>query len=78
MAEIQISGHKLWWHFDRVEEFYETGDSRPVYAEIGLTNRCNYDCFFCGLDWARGENTLETNVLMKNIKNMAEFGVKSI
>jgi MoaA/NifB/PqqE/SkfB family radical SAM enzyme len=78
MTEIQIKGHKLWWHFDRVEEFYKTEDSRPVYVEVGLTNRCNYECSFCGLDWARGKDTLETNVLMKNIKDMAKFGVKSI
>ena len=70
---MQITGHKLWWHPDRVEELYETGDSRPIYVEVGLTNRCNYECFFCGLDWARGKNKLETKTF-KVLLNASYLG----
>ncbi len=79
MVEItNVDSHKLMFHPKRVSEWIEKGDCFPIYVEIGLTNLCNHKCIFCGLDWARGNNTLKTDVLLENIKDMAEHGVKSI
>lgn len=73
-----IDNHKLMFHPERVAEFKEKGDCPPIYVEIGLTNICNHRCMFCGLDWARGEDTLNTEILLKNLEDMKKFGVKSI
>jgi len=73
-----IDNHKLMYHPKRVSEWIEKGDCFPVYVEIGITNICNHNCIFCGLDWARGTNTLKTDVLLENLKDMAEKGVKSV
>jgi len=73
-----IDNHKLMYHPKRVSEWIEKGDCFPVYVEIGITNICNHNCIFCGLDWARGANTLKTSVLLENLKDMAENGVKSV
>ena len=74
----EIDSHKLMFHPKRVSEWYKNGDCSPIYIEIGLTNLCNHKCIFCGLDWARGVNTLDTENILKNIKDMSEFGIKSI
>ena len=60
MAKIDIDSHKLMYHPERVAEWKEKGDCYPIYVEIGLTNVCNHKCIFCGLDWARGKNILDT------------------
>lgn len=74
----EIDSHKLMFHPIRVAEWRKKSDCPPIYIEIGLTNLCNHKCIFCGLDWARGINTLDTENLLKNIKDMSEFGIKSI
>jgi len=78
MKEVKVEGHKLWHHLDRVKQWYETGDTVPIYVEIGLTNICNHNCIFCGLDYARGKNTLKSDVLLKNLEDMANLGIRSI
>ncbi len=73
-----VDAHKLIYHPKRVLEWAEKKDCYPIYIEIGLTNICNHKCIFCGLDWARGVDTLKTPALLENLKDMAEHGVKSI
>jgi len=75
---IAIDGHKIAWHKDRLKQWHEKGDCPPIYVEIGLTNLCNHDCVFCGFDYARGTDTLDTKVLLDNVKIMGNYGVKSI
>ena len=76
--DSKIDNHKLMYHPKRVAEWLEKGDCSPIYVEVGLTNICNHECIFCGLDWARGTNTLDTKVLLENLEDMKNFGVKSI
>lgn len=75
---LEIDQHKLMYHPQRVAEWFERGDCSPIYVEVGLTDLCNHKCVFCGLDWARGKDILETKVLLKNLRDMGEFGVKAI
>lgn len=78
MTKSNIDSHKLMYHPQRVAEYLERGDCAPIYLEIGLSNLCNHNCIFCGLDWARGKEELETKILLENLKDIGEFGVKSI
>lgn len=78
MVESNIDSHKLMFHPKRVDEWRKNGDCAPIYLEIGLTNICNHNCIFCGLDWARGTNILETQNLIKNLEDMSKLGIKSI
>jgi len=74
----EADSHKLIYHPERVSEWIGKGDCFPIYVEIGLTNICNHKCIFCGLDWARGQDTLNINVLIDNLKDMKAHGIKSI
>ena len=38
---------KIFAHKDRVAEWLETGGSRPITAELDMTNACNQDCPHC-------------------------------
>ncbi len=78
MGSIHLDSNKLALHPERVSEWKNKGDCFPIYVEIGLTNRCNHNCIFCGLDWARGTNTLETSVLLNNLNDMKNSGIKSV
>ncbi len=76
---LEVDNHKLMYHPKRVSEYLEKGDCFPVYIEIGPTNRCNHRCAFCALDFLEhGGYDIDRDVLLKNLKDMAEHGVKSI
>ncbi len=76
--ELDIDNHKLMYHPERVAEWLKEKDCYPIYVEIGLTNLCNHKCIFCGLDWARGKETLETKLLLKTLADLARHKIKSI
>jgi GTP 3',8-cyclase len=77
--KINIDGHKLMWHQERVGEWKEKGDCFPIYVEIGPTNRCNHRCTFCALDYLEhGAVDINSEVLTKNLEDMAVHGVKSV
>ncbi|MBI3547449.1 MAG: radical SAM protein [Elusimicrobia bacterium] len=38
---------KIYGHMDRVQEWLDTGQSRPVTVELDLTNICNQKCPHC-------------------------------
>ncbi len=42
-----FSSDKIYGHMDRVQEWLESGQSRPVTYELDLTNVCNQDCPHC-------------------------------
>ncbi|MBU0459922.1 MAG: radical SAM protein [Nanoarchaeota archaeon] len=77
--KIQLEGHKLMYHIKEVAKWLNKEDVAPIYVEIGPINSCNHKCTFCALDYLQSKNAMmEKNVLTSNLKNMAEFGVKSI
>lgn len=78
MEKSEIDSHKLMYHPKRIIEWLKTGDCFPIYVEISPTNQCNHKCVFCGLDWSKGKEYLETKVLLKTLKNMGIHQVKSV
>lgn len=74
-----IDGHKLHWHLDRVADWQKNRLIAPIYLEISPVSYCNNQCLFCGLDFAHHERlTLDADLLMTRIEEMARLGVKSI
>lgn len=79
MDDLKIEGHKLIYHVSRVKGWLEGQDICPVYVEISPSAACNYRCFFCAFDYLKPDNTyIESNVLMKRIREMGRLGVKSV
>ena len=75
---INLDDSKLLWHLDRVNQWEHGKLIPPIYVEISPTNTCNQNCIFCGLDFAKGHNQLDTRTLNKAIAQMSIFGIKSI
>lgn len=73
-----IDGHKFHLHPDKVAQWLKTGDCYPIHVEIGVTNRCNQNCIFCALDFARGKRNIKREVMLSALENMAKQGVRSV
>jgi len=79
LMKIDVDNHKLIYHPDRVTDWLKTGDCFPIYVEIGVTNRCNHRCVFCALDWFEKKPIdINSDVMKRALREMAECGVKSI
>lgn len=78
--KIQIEGHKLMYHVNRVSKWQQGEKIAPIYVEIGPTSACNHRCVFCAFDYLRDKEKkyIDKDVLIKNLKSMADVGVKSI
>lgn len=78
MKKIDIDNHKLMYHPRRVADWLEGKIIYPIYIEIEPTSRCNHDCIYCGLDFARTKKTLDTRILLGTLEDFAKGGVKAV
>jgi radical SAM protein with 4Fe4S-binding SPASM domain len=79
MSVKDCDSHKLMYHPKEVSEWIDGNSFPPIHAEIGITNKCNHKCVFCTLDWINhGVDSIDKDVMMACLKDMAEMGVKSI
>lgn len=72
---------KLILHYDRLSDYLESGDTKPIFMEVGLTNKCNMSCIWCitenGRDNKNGEE-INLDVLKKYLFEFKAFGGKAI
>ena len=79
MTRYDIDNHKLMYHPERTKEWIEKGDCYPIYLEISPTDKCNHNCVFCALDYLKcGGKDIDSEVMIRALKEMAEKGIKSI
>jgi len=68
---------KMLYHIDRLYSYLHYGDAWPIFIEINLTDKCNLSCSWC-ISGNRLNNTINTNQLMKFLKNFKEHGGKAV
>ena len=80
MAEnIRMDSHKLIYHPDVVARWLKGENIYPIEIEIGLTNACNHRCIFCAVDYTGYKpNMIDSQLLIKNLEELAPKGVRSI
>lgn len=79
MKNYIFDGHKLIYHFNRINEFLENGDCFPIYIEISPVGSCNHRCIFCAYDFIGYPNRkLKTDRLLNFIDEITECGIKSL
>jgi radical SAM protein with 4Fe4S-binding SPASM domain len=74
------------YHPDRIAQWQAAGDEwekaksvYPLYVEIAPAGACNHRCTFCAVDYIGYKTrTLEKDLLLRRVSEMAERGVKSI
>ena len=69
---------KLLHHGFRVEEWLTTGRTSPVLAEVSPTGYCNAKCSWCFFADKHSGERVNTEVMIKAIKDMAACGLKAI
>lgn len=77
-VDSRIDGHKIHLHPEKVAQWLQTGDCYPIHIEIGATSRCNQNCIFCALDFARGKSDINGEIMTSALEDMAKQGVKSV
>ncbi len=86
MDQFRIDSHKLMYHPDRIAQWQAAGEEwekaksvYPLYIEIAPAGACNHRCTFCAVDYIGYKTrTLEKDLLISRVEEMAQRGVKSI
>lgn len=77
--KIRMDSHKLIYHPDVVSRWMQGENIYPIELEIGLTNACNHRCIFCAVDYTGYKpDRIDSQLLIKNLKELAPKGIKSI
>lgn len=70
---------KIYQHMDRVQEWLDTGHSRPVTMELDLTNLCNQKCPHCfGYYPERDQARMHLEQAQGIIRQIQELGVRGL
>jgi len=86
MDLYRIDSHKLTYHPDRIAHWQAAGDEwekaksvYPLYVEIAPAGACNHRCTFCAVDYIGYKTrSLDKDLLIRRVTEMAERGVRSI
>jgi Predicted Fe-S oxidoreductases len=74
-----MDSHKLIYHPERVANWLSGKKIYPIEVEISPSGACNHRCIFCGLDYLEYKpNYLDKDLILKNLKEMKEKGLKSV
>lgn len=77
--KIHIDTHKLIYHPERVARWMLGENIYPIEVEISPSGACNHRCIFCAVDYIGYQpDLLKKDIILKNIKNMGEKGLKSV
>ena len=76
---IRMDSHKLLFHPERVAAWRRGELIYPIEMEVGISGACNHRCIFCAVDYMEYRpNILSADVLISNLRQMGERGLKSI
>lgn len=78
MDKYRIDDHKLYWHMERVSKWQKGEIVAPIYIEVSPVGFCNHNCIFCGVDFGKEGQKLNTDIFCKRVMEMGQAGVKSI
>lgn len=73
--------NKLYYHPDKLKEFFESGDTTPVTWELDPTNRCNHNCIGCYAAGAGGrtnDDSLSWEQAKDYVDQVYALGAKAI
>ena len=82
MAKTPIDlQNKLFYHPDKLIEFFKTGNTTPVTWELDPTNRCNHNCIGCYAAGAGGrtnDDSLNWEQAKNYVDQVRDLGAKAI
>lgn len=76
---LELDGHKLAWHSDRVQRWLDGDNIPPITIDCSLTRRCTYSCVYCyGALQQNDEKKMTPDVINRFLDDAAEIGVKAV
>lgn len=79
MAEVNLDGHKLHYHPDRVADFLAGRLVWPLYAEVSPTSVCNHRCRFCNFNYlGHAARRLPDGRMPELMDEFAAAGIKAV
>lgn len=72
---------KIFYHPDKMGEFFSTGSTSPISWELDLTNACNHDCIGCSAKGAGGRTNndkLSLDQAQNYIDQIASLNAKAV
>jgi len=70
---------KILYHPDRIAEWLESGDTRPISWELDVSNKCDHKCPDCNGGWKEtGKGLLDLDTAKNYVYQIKELGGKSI
>lgn len=76
---LRIDSHKLIYHPDVVAAWMRGENIYPIEMEVSLSSGCNHRCIFCSFEYmSHQSHFLDKDIFLKNIKEIARKGLKSI
>ena len=81
--KYQMTGHKLFWHLDRVNDWMKGKRIAPLHIDLGVTTGCNLACRYCyGTVMGRTNVSKRFDMPLETMKTLfrdcKDIGVKSI
>jgi MoaA/NifB/PqqE/SkfB family radical SAM enzyme len=77
--KLQLDGHKMIHHPDRVSQWLKEERIAPINLDIGISKWCNISCVFCSADsLIKEKHLLSRDILIRLVRDAAEAGVRSI
>ncbi|HPG30047.1 MAG TPA: radical SAM protein [bacterium] len=76
----QFDSAKILNHPERIYEWLETGNTKPITYELDLTNKCNSECPYCFGFLNRKNNcgSLDKKFVVKILNQIKNFGGKAV
>ncbi len=76
---LRLDTHKLIYHPDVVSKWMKGENIYPIEMEVSLSSGCNHRCVFCSFEYMNhNSNLLDKDILLRNLKQLASKGLKSV
>lgn len=69
---------KMLYHLDRLHEWVEYGDTKPIFVEFNLTDKCNLRCSWCISENCRSAAQIDKKTAVDFLCDFKKIGGKAV
>lgn len=73
-----ITANKIFYHYDRIDDFVNGRTVKPISIKMRLTDICNLNCYYCSYKGKLTNNSIDFGYLPDMLEKLKMLGVKSI
>lgn len=69
---------KLLYHLDRINDWMQGNEAKPILVEFDPSNACNLKCNFCTFNYMKDGQNFPEDKINSTLEDLKEAGVKAI